>query len=372
LAGKYFTACVLAVILALGSPPDSAPVQREGRPYLVFVRDAGGGSAAHSDELWGCDLSGERQFRISNLGEHVVGPVVYSSLSHTLGWWSIRRQQAVGLPHRLLRVYHLPSRKSKTIYVETKMHPDDLSISPDGQYLLFGRSRGEFGNGPVEDHGIWQVRIDGTGIRSLTRGFGARGRSLYPAISPDGSLIAFFGYLHEEVGNLCLVDRAGGDSEILSVEIRDFAWYPSGKHLVVAQAGPDDDAWYTRLAEYEVATRRLRALTAYRGDSADHTPVFSPDGQRLAYFSSDYRGQTDANGLKVLSLDGSSVRTITTGGGLFSSACAWAPDGESLFYVIRRFEKHGVDFQIWHAGINGSGRHKVIDHARSPLIVAGL
>ncbi|UCH36243.1 MAG: PD40 domain-containing protein [Armatimonadota bacterium] len=364
----YGAACVLAMLTATPAPAGCVPVQPKGPAYLAFLR-TGPEQEKSSQGLWACNLSTKQQFRISGSDESVVGKAVYSSVSGVLAWWSVNEPRGA-VPVHSLRVWHSSDEEPATIYRDAEIDPDALSISPDGLYLVFGRSRGEFGNGPIRDWGIWQIRTDGTGLRRLTDGFGGRGRSLRPTISPDGKLIAFYGYLFEEVGSLCLVGRNGGVPEILPLEIRDVAWYPSSKRLIVAQAGPDNEPWDSRLASYDIATGCLRALTSYRRAYGDHTPVFSADGKKLAYFTSHSQGGTSADCLSVLDLETELTHTIVADADLFSSECVWAADSVSLFYVIRLFSEEGVDFQVWSARADGASKQKVLDHARSPVLIA--
>jgi TolB protein len=108
-------------------------------------------------------------------------------------------------------------------------------------------------------------------MRPLTYG---ESRTGYPAISPQGDLVAY-------------ADDASGSFD-----------------LMVKQ----------------VATGRPLRITEAAGDEVD--PAFAPDGQTIAFATADGRVQT------VPSLGGP-VRTLAEGG---ASQPAWSPDGQSVVY----------------------------------------
>jgi Tol biopolymer transport system component len=244
------------------------------------------------------------------------------------------------------------------------------AFTADGRSIIFGRSRGEFGDGPVYDWGLWQIGIDGGDRHPLTAGFGGSGASLFPQLSPDGRVIAFYGYLWEEVGALCWVKREGGHVRKTSLQMRDFAWHPDSQHLVVAKAGPRDEPWETHLVSYDLRTGRITALTPYRRDHADYSPSFSPDATKLAYISSRpaYAGR---DSLIVLELKRRRARVVVADADLTDphGEFTWSADSSRLFYSLRASTSKGKELQIWSVKADGTARRKVLDNAHSPTVV---
>jgi len=156
----------------------------------------------------------------------------------------------------------------------------DVAFSPDGSHILFTSTRG----GSAD---IYQVGVDGTGLRRLTDdpAFDAQG-----ALSPDGRSLAF-----------------------------------------VSSRSGQADVWIL-----ELATGALRNLTDHPG--GDFRPAWSPDGQWIA-FSSD-RDSTRPRAafvtlhtaeLYVVRADGTGLRRVTHGEG-FSGSPRWTADGLRLVY----------------------------------------
>lgn len=105
---------------------------------------------------------------------------------------------------------------------------------------------------------------------------------------------------------------------------------------------------YTTNTPYKVFRIRvggghLRQLSG-RGDA--YQPVWSPDGERIAY--------TGEQGVTVMRTDGSGRRPLA-----FGSEPDWSPDGRRIVYRRRK----GVEFHEWSAIYvirrNGTGKHRV-------------
>ena len=221
-------------------------------------------------------------------------------------------------------------------------------VSPDGTQLVYASCEYPFPphqQNPERIDFNFEVAIigiDGTGQRRLTKNLYL---DQYPVWSPDGSRVAFLStrqYYHApEV--MALYTMAADGSDVQRVA-------PPGKHgLTLAPPvwSPDGE----RLA-FQVNTRYfinfVRDLYLVRADGSEMTllaeevasvPAWSPDGQRLAVA----KIAGDDVGLYTLAADGSDLQFITT---IFSLAwlrweyayngsvpiLAWSPDGTQILY----------------------------------------
>jgi Tol biopolymer transport system component len=235
--------------------------------------------------------------------------------------------------------------------------------SPDGSQLAFARAVPD-GRGSLSDSGIWAVDLAARQERRLTpEGLGLNVR--YPAWSPDGTRIA----ATDEDG-LIVVDLAGGPIRHIERSGYALTWSLDGSQLAYVGLEPLDDVGEYSDSFIEVVgitpAAPPRRLTS-GGD--DEYPVWSPDGESLAYstiasgevsevhvltrdgvdrvvghgrfpaWSPDGRllafaapGSDDAERLVVHDLAAGSTRVVLERTGGFISDVSWSPDGRQLAF----------------------------------------
>ncbi len=111
------------------------------------------------------------------------------------------------------------------------------------------------------------------------------------------------------------------------------AWTPDGAHLVFSSnRNPDWERDFRNSELYiaTVATGEIRALTDRPGP--DISPAVSPDGTRIAFVGYEDRVRTyQVRQLRIMNLDGSGYRTITTDLNRSVANPVWAADGSGIY-----------------------------------------
>ena len=159
----------------------------------------------------------------------------------------------------------------------------DPALSPDGSHVAF------VWNGEKQDNfDIYVMRIGSDAPFRLTTD---PQDDASPAWSPAGDRIAFLRQVGESRGELVVVAATGGPEQKLH-DIRDqqlrghadklasLAWSPDGRWIAAAHRGPSDSS--ARIHLFSL-TGEMRPLTSAPGFEGDHTPAFAPDGHALAF-----------------------------------------------------------------------------------------
>ena len=162
-----------------------------------------------------------------------------------------------------------------------------VAWSPSGALVAFAKT-GRAAHGSLVND-LYLAGSRGEGVRRLTRGR----RASDPTFAPDGRRIAFAGSAPGPAGattNVFVIDTETGREVQASrlegdVQIQGLAWRPVSdvvgvEEVAVALFEPDGTRAIFLL---DLATGARRPLT--EGAHDDRAPVWSPDGERLAYTS---------------------------------------------------------------------------------------
>jgi Tol biopolymer transport system component len=214
----------------------------------------------------------------------------------------------------------------------TESHGDieDLSWSPNGKYIAYGRRTNDSGPGLYMPD-LYVMNADGSD-QQLLAGFAA-----IPRWSPDSEHIAFVTVEHHQPHRIVLTRRDGSDAKVAypSVSIPcegercpyddDPVWSPDGKLIAFVSNRDGNDEIYVMNADGS-NQRRLTDTP-----SSDSEPNWSPDGKYIA-FDSNRDGNTE---IYVMNADGSNQRRLTNDT-IDNFQPDWSPDGKNIAFVSNR------------------------------------
>ena len=240
----------------------------------------------------------------------------------------------------------------------------DPSMSPDGQSLVYVRSGVESRSLETRSRIFLMEVAKGTEIQ-FTGGAG----DSYPRFAPDGLTIAFLRQDASKKRQLWMISTGGGEARqatSLPGGVLEYTWAPDSASLVaVSDVDPDallisdsDGEFAANVPRVKVARRiRYKVDTlGWRGDAFHHlfiidaatgdarqvtsgegdcrSPVWSPDGERLAYISDgrDDRDICNDNAAYVMEVASGTTRVASEGLHHVASV-AWAPDSQRLVAV---------------------------------------
>jgi Tol biopolymer transport system component len=244
---------------------------------------------------------------------------------------------------------------------------------------------------------VYSVHPDGSSLRQLTSG-PADDQAI--AVAPGGSRIVVSRDTHEQCGHTYWAQgvdlftiRADGTgltrlTNNCPVSDSTPAWSPGGNHLVFSRFG---ELWSIRTDGSDLAKLTCNPPRPTGGDGGDYAPVWSPDGRTIAFqrfgdvdvmdangdnahivatggrpaFSPDgtrlaYSGPDfgDAQGLHVVSTDGTGDTRLTTGR---DWSPVWSPDGTKIAFVHVASITVPQKFVIETVNANGSDPTTITD-----------
>jgi Tol biopolymer transport system component/DNA-binding winged helix-turn-helix (wHTH) protein len=202
------------------------------------------------------------------------------------------------------------------------------SLSPDGKQLAFA-----WNGGAGLQFSIY-VKLIGTeeSVRLTPQG----SIDFNPVWSPDGDYIAFCRIKKGDTGIYMVPAMGGAERKIRDThwENRDFdqvfwyfgrlSWSPDGKLLAVSDRPSSNEP--TSIYLLSLASLSARRLTS-PGLPGDYNPVFSPDGQMLAF----NRGSQGVTSIYTMPVAGGDERRLTTGS-QFGWGLAWTSDGRDIVF----------------------------------------
>jgi dipeptidyl aminopeptidase/acylaminoacyl peptidase len=221
--------------------------------------------------------------------------------------------------------------------------------SPDGAYLAFTSDREEAGK-----HQLYLMSTSGGEAIRLTD---LKGGVSTPCWSPDGSLLAFLvkdaeseqeerdkkerkdAILVDEnfkYNRLYVVDPQGGEPRQISpagaVNVWTYDWAPDSQRLVAVTSRSPRVADYREPNDLRIIGVDGTCYTLLTFDSGMSHPIWSPDGQTIAFLAREGR-VVSQDALWCVPTDGGEARLLTGGyvGSIWSAE--WSADSRELIFI---------------------------------------
>src|SRR5262245_53470636 len=230
------------------------------------------------------------------------------------------------------------------------------AFSPDGYRIAFVWRRSE-----NDDADIYVKQIGAEGLLRLTVD---PAEDVGPTWSPDGRYIAFLRRAPTGSGIYLVPALGGGERKLADVfsypgwsRIHRSPqgsphWSPDGQFLAIADKGTIQEPFSIFLLASETGEkRRLTSLPA--GSIGDFSPVFSPDGQTLAFVRMPSVAVTD---LYLVPVGGGQPKRLTFIN-QFIGRVTWTPDGRELIFSSGGGMYGG---SLWRVSASGGSPQRVV------------
>ena len=235
------------------------------------------------------------------------------------------------------------------------------AFSPDGNRLAYA----QHGAAKDDSFHIFARRLPRGVVTQITTG---DANDISPAWSPDGARIAFLRVREGRARLIAVPSNGGAESQIAEFAAADngqplpaLAWSRDGRTLAAVSGGDKQPAVIVLISASDGTLRRI--TNPPEGSDGDWSPVFSPDGSKLAFT----RGSSpDSADLYLAGADGANPQRVTFDESSIRGV-AWTPNGD-LIYASPRMNR----IRLWRVSPGGSAREVIGtgDEARYPAVSA--
>ena len=213
------------------------------------------------------------------------------------------------------------------------------AISPDGSKVAFLWQQNA--DKPVA---LWMQAVGENSPRMISAG---QGECSSPAWSPDGRRLAFLRF-GESTGEIVITSADGREEKVVDkvfptrhgLPNRHLDWSPDGLWLAVDDTQSPNQPFSIFLVSVETGARK-RLTQPEELIIGDVTPRFSPDGKTISFIRALHRANQE---LFLISAAGGTAKAVTSEGKQVTDQ-DWMPDGSTLIFSSNR----AGEFRLWKA-----------------------
>jgi eukaryotic-like serine/threonine-protein kinase len=275
------------------------------------------------------------------------GALQFSPDGKTLGFWM---QMWDGKPEFWMIPFPTGTPSQPFLSWRERVPMDMFRWMPDSRHILFPYHESH-------DSGthLWVADSSSGSLQQVT---GGQGNESNPAVAPDGRSIAYTANeIQHDLVEIAL--ESGGIRNLIATSRTEMGveWSPSGREFayVTERSGPPE-IW---LSENQGGRSWPIVTQKDFGDDTDMVfgaPMFSPDGQRIAYARRGaVRGKSGAIWISPVG-GGTPVRAVEESEENPQMSPSWSPDGNSIAFLISRSGILGLA----KAAVGGGARPEIL------------
>lgn len=204
----------------------------------------------------------------------------------------------------------------------------DPAVSPDGSRVAYFASN---------DTG-YQLFVRGIDGRSPIRITGDALSKGHPAWSPDGERIAFVAAEGDAAAIYLVPAQGGAAAKLIDLSSWSYGldWSPDGRTIAYSDAAPGEPAGIVLL---DISTKAARPIVRSAASAGDVKPNFSPDGERLAFIRA---GPLDRQQIALVDLRSGAPASVLGAPPQEIRGLDWAPAGDALIFSGRSGRRFGL------------------------------
>lgn len=182
---------------------------------------------------------------------------------------------------------------------------------------------------------IWIMDWDGANQKRITYSASLK---QFPTFGAGESGIVYTSFINNNADIYHLKLTEGSALKLFSSKGADYApaLSPDGSKVAFASSG---EGYNTDIYVCNVDGSNVRRLTSH--SNIDSSPCWSPDGKRIAFTS----GRTGSVQIYTMNADGSNQQRITFEG-RYNDGADWSPDGRYIAYSARRQGSKTFDIKV--------------------------
>jgi eukaryotic-like serine/threonine-protein kinase len=182
----------------------------------------------------------------------------------------------------------------------------------------------------------------------------------FPAWSPDGSYIAFRRHTQESDAVYLIPSLSGPERKLADISPRllghtvggdGMAYSVDGKLLAVPDKNSAGEPFSIVLISTETGEKR-QISSPPAGSPGDNTPVFSPDGSKIAFSRLSSQGVED---IYIMAAEGGEPRRLTFDN-RFIRDLGWTADGREIVFISQRAGDSG----LWRVSASGGAPERLV------------